>query len=418
MLVSALAIAGCRLDASGLLDVAGDAASSSANSNPSLPSDDAFDIDVAGESDSAGGADGAAGGDSALGTDAVVDDAAVDEEAVDGATDDATVGPVTGDDTSSEAPSEDQSPAPQADAPQADVCGSTENCTDGIDNNCDGLTDCQDPLCVQSGYSCVDPAPVGWSFIAFTAASQPACPSELPQSALVDVDVTAAPAQCSCTCTLDSPPACTGMFLVTIGDQGACGTYAADGPADGTCIGAGTVLPYAQVWPPAGASAGACKANPVTTKPDAKATRGQICSGEETFGAGCVGGQVCARVPSPFLTCVAKAGQQVCPSGGGYSTLHFAGVLSDTRGCTPCACESPPKCGIAWDLFNNPNCAGNPKVTLHPTDTCGPTNTPTEKFSSTRLTASASDASCAPPAQQPQPTGAIQLDQAQTVCCR
>ena len=48
-----------------------------------------------------------------------------------------------------------------------------EICDDGIDNDCDRHTDCDDPDC-KPGFACVPAAPSGWQLVGFSAATQPA----------------------------------------------------------------------------------------------------------------------------------------------------------------------------------------------------------------------------------------------------
>src|SRR5580698_10770098 len=64
-------------------------------------------------------------------------------------------------------------------APKPDGGASPENCTDGIDNDGNGLVDCADPAC-QPAYTCVT-APAGWTIGAFlpSVADQPgpSCPT-------------------------------------------------------------------------------------------------------------------------------------------------------------------------------------------------------------------------------------------------
>src|ERR1700678_3969885 len=50
------------------------------------------------------------------------------------------------------------------------VKGAIEDCTNGMDDNCDGLVDCADPECSGDGgaYSCTAlPTEMGWSLVAF-----------------------------------------------------------------------------------------------------------------------------------------------------------------------------------------------------------------------------------------------------------
>ena len=61
-------------------------------------------------------------------------------------------------------------------ASPVDGCKATgpEKCTNGVDDDCNGLTDCADPACQTQGYACAAPAPGGWDFVAFDATRRPA----------------------------------------------------------------------------------------------------------------------------------------------------------------------------------------------------------------------------------------------------
>jgi hypothetical protein len=304
------------------------------------------------------------------------------------------------------------------DAPSSDGCAAqTEVCTDGIDNDCNGLVDCADPACAQQGYSCFPTPPGGWAFVAFSADAQPGC-AQGQQANSVDVDPVLQSASCSCTCNVGTAPTCTGRVSSSYGTMGGTCPMMGAGmfAADGTCINTPLTLePFVQVGQPAN-SGGTCAANPTTTVPAAGSTRGQVCSGQNKFGGGCSGGTVCALAPSSFEACVAKNGQNACPSGA-YTNSHFVGTLDDTRGCGPCKCNGTPSCALTWAFYPNPNCNGQAGPTLHPDGTCQSTGTGASTYASSKLTGDATNASCPPPQMQPTPTGQLAINAEQTVCC-
>jgi hypothetical protein len=290
-----------------------------------------------------------------------------------------------------------------------------ENCTDGTDNDCNGFTDCEDPACTSQGYACVPPAPAGWAFVAFAPVSTGACPSSL-QTTAVDVDPVDTNATCTCTCDVGTPPTCTGMVTTKFGTNGTCPSVGISTPADGACNTFISSVPgYVQVSNPAG-SGGSCVANPTIGVPPAGSTPGEICSGEKAFGAGCSGGNVCALVPAPFGSCVAKNGQVGCPAQS-YTAVHYAGHLSDTRTCSNCQCSGGPMCGLTWNFYNTMRCSGTPGLTLTPDGTCQASGSTSPSYASNVLTGDPSSATCAPPTKQPMPTGQVTLNAEQTVCC-
>jgi hypothetical protein len=385
--VAAQLVGACGLDVSGLQDVGvRDDAGGWDVIVPLPPHDATFDTSV----DTGGGTGDDTGGavDAAMGNDAAGGD--------DGA-------PADGRGT--------------VDAPPADACTPTgpEDCTNGIDDNCDGLTDCADPACMQQQYTCVAPPPGGWKFVAFDLTAQPGCPTAL-QPASVDVDPSENPAQCSCTCGVGTPPTCTGDVTAASGNAGSCATMGAQFRADGSCNKVPvTVNAYAQVSQPAGRG-GTCLAMQSTMTPPTGATQGQICGGENKYGAGCSNGQVCALVPSAFQACVAKGGSAPCPAGD-YGTPHFVGNLKDTRTCSPCQCGGTPSCALTWNFYDSPSCQGTVALTLNPDGTCQPTGGP-HTYTSNSLTGNAQNATCGAPTMPPTPIGQVTLDAEQTVCCQ
>jgi hypothetical protein len=306
------------------------------------------------------------------------------------------------------------------DAPGTDGCVAKgpENCTDGVDNDCNGATDCADPACSARGYACVEPPPGGWSFVAFAPgapASQSACPTSL-HTTTVDVDPIDTPSTCSCSCGVGAIPTCTGMAPSRLGTNGMCNMPGGSAPADGSC----SMLPVSvgtdvQVGNPAG-SGGSCVADAGIATPPAGSTPGEICSGENRFGAGCSAGRVCALAPAPFTACIAKNSQVTCPASS-YTTAHYAGQLNDTRSCTNCQCGGTPMCALTWSFYNSPKCNANPALVLTPDGTCQPSGAQATPYTSNMLTGTSTGAKCAPPAMQPMPTGHASLNAEQTICC-
>ena len=90
------------------------------------------------------------------------------------------------------------------------------------------------------------------------------------------------------------------------------------------------------------------------------------------LGSGC-GAGVCAPTPStPFGAgvCIAKAGDNACPSGYPQKNLFYQKV-SDTRGCTDCSCAAPQgaTCTGSVELDTNNTCTVDP-VTLNNVGVC------------------------------------------------
>lgn len=317
--------------------------------------------------------------------------------------------------------------APTIDVIVSDECvpKGPENCTNGIDDDCNGLTDCQDMACVTAGYTCVPPATNGWSFVAFDPTGRPACPGTLTPKTL-DVDPTdlTSPAVCGCSCTLGTSPSCeNGTITVKGGPDDTCDVGPLFVPASGgACtpfMGAYQVTAFAQATGP-GVSGGACTADPTQSIPSTGASQGETCGGESAFGAGCSGGQVCALSPSPFQACVHHGGQQTCVAGSGYTQAFTVGTLQDTRGCSTCTCGATPTgtCGTAtWTLYTNATC-GTVASQVVANGVCSATSaTAGETAAAGVFAASVENVTCGQPSAMPSSTGSVMLTAGDTICC-
>jgi hypothetical protein len=303
-----------------------------------------------------------------------------------------------------------------------------ENCTNGVDDDCNGFTDCADPACTRTNYTCVpDPtaAGTGWSFAPLEPNARPGCP---PSLTVADVAVNptnlSTPATCSCSCSLTAQPVCgVNDTLVVAGGYGSftCGTG----------FGATTYIGGACHYDPSGVgldtygsavgigSGGACAAASVTDVPAANGTLGETCSGETQFGKGCAAGQVCALVPAGFTACVQHDGATTCPAGA-YTTANSVGTIVDSRSCASCTCQPTPTtyCFGTWNFYQSSGCTGT--AVQQPADsTCRPTgvDTSTVYYSDTFLPSGQGIVSCGSPAAVPQPTGQASLTPQTTVCC-
>src|SRR5262249_56746911 len=116
-------------------------------------------------------------------------DARIDGVHVDASADATTDAPSEADDANAESDARDAADA-------RDVCAPDENCLDGVDNDCNGLTDCADPACT-AGYRCVAAPPPAWSGFALYADRRTAgCPSSFPNATDTFESLTFAPASC------------------------------------------------------------------------------------------------------------------------------------------------------------------------------------------------------------------------------
>jgi len=282
-----------------------------------------------------------------------------------------------GDATTGDGPAESAADVVVVDVVPMDGCKpkGPENCTNGMDDDCNGLADCADPACTSVGYGCVPPAPGGWNFVA-QANQVTGCPGNLKETQVtIDPTGLSTPATCGCQCFAGVQPSCThGNVVSTFGPDSTCSSTAPNLPGnDGNCNAANlTVAAFVKATAPA-ASGGTCVAAPTMTIPPVGGVSGSYCSGENMFGGGCSGGQVCALVPSPqFHACVRHGGSLASCPAGGYGVLHSVGMITDTRGCGTCTCSGTPTatCNGKWDFWDNNNCSGADNLEINVDGQC------------------------------------------------
>jgi hypothetical protein len=222
--------------------------------------------------------------------------------------------------------------------------GAVENCTNGIDDNCNNLVDCADPMCMSQGFACVPAAPSGWTgpgAYYSGASAAPSCPGGYPTDSLDgNSDVVGSPAMCSCSCGAVQGAGCSSVGLTYYQQLncggGSCGT---DSLPPSFCVVAPCDAKSVAASPPT-VQGGACTPSANDTIPPvtwSKSQRG--CTGQ--VGGGCGAAMVCAPpVASPFAPtrCVYSPGTQPCPAGYANPSTTAYGGVNDTRGCTACSC--------------------------------------------------------------------------------
>jgi hypothetical protein len=289
-----------------------------------------------------------------------------------------------------------------------------EICTDGLDNDCNGYTDCADPAC--SAYACTPTIPAGWALAILDPSGMAACPKAYggPTKLVVDPDL--GPATCSCTCAVSSPPSCVdGTVADTRGDNSACNDQTIGRPSnDGGCVGVngfGTLAPYHSIapLPPTG---GACSATPVTVLP-AAGTVGQSCSYGGSLGGGCSSG-ACAPDPgSAYSSCVSHAGPVACPAG--YPNKHSVGTaLNDTRACGSCAGTLATTCSNATLSFYTDGACQALAAAVPATGLC--VSNPTGPGINSYRYSATTNAQCTTSTPSA-PTGSATVAQPSTICC-
>ncbi|HZU83091.1 MAG TPA: hypothetical protein VE987_09255 [Polyangiaceae bacterium] len=335
-------------------------------------------------------------------------------------------------------------------APPPDVCvdSGAEDCTNGVDDNCDGLVDCADPQC--GAYGCAAPVPGGgWNGpVAFWQATNPvtvpSCPANYVSPVTGSEGLNAPPATCgngTCaasgqTCSLTGvfhpDQACnnTACASVSPATDGSCTTVPANSCGTGGSFTVGTTAPAA--------TGGSCspQAGSVTKPAISWAMSAQMCSygGPADSPGGCtVAGQQCVAKPNPTggnafgaTFCVyslANPAPAACPTGytrTAAPTVFFdMGAVNDTRGCSLPSCGASPtsgSCSGTITLFGGAGCSGsNATYTLG--TACGPymNLTPLDP-SSVQAHYTVTPGTCSVTAQ-PSPTGMVSPTTPVSICC-
>lgn len=238
-----------------------------------------------------------------------------------------------------------------------EACG-VEICNNGIDDNCDGLVDCQDPQCAGSpGCTCVAAPPSGWQgpyevWSGTSAQVPPPCGagySSISYSGSGKLQVPSP--QCSaCTCGTPSGMKCETSITFHSGTAtcgGTCGQSLT--MADSVCTQPGNAISGCPAVPWFDASGafvadGFCPASGGALQNASFQSQAEACATTYTpTQNACSPGQVRMPPPqAPFGTtlCVVQAGSAACPSPYTSKSVYYSG-LSDTRTCSACTCNSP-----------------------------------------------------------------------------
>ncbi len=240
------------------------------------------------------------------------------------------------------------------DVAEAGCVPSPEDCTNGKDDNCDGLIDCADPVC--GAYTCTTPVPAGWMgpvalWQANTPASPPGCDPGWGNPVDLHAGLSAAPATCGCACAATGQVcSATGTFYSSTSCTGVNGTAVATGNACTPVTGASTGSQESFVATSATPSGGKCTATTSKTVSAiawSKLARTCTYTGRLNSPGGCAAGQ-CVAAPSSNFTslCVystVNPPPTSCPAGYTKTApmVFYAGQPTDTRDCGPCSCGTP-----------------------------------------------------------------------------
>ena len=318
-------------------------------------------------------------------------------------------------------------------APPRDACTpqANEDCTNGVDDDCDGLVDCADPGCGPQ-YECVPAIPTGWTAAALSIGSRPGCPAGFGSQQNVVMDPTGGAANCTCSCASSGSASCKKGNVTFYGpnlfgnDCSLIGSSATD-VAEGSCrsnlpfglFGFGNISANAPLRvTKVGLTPNTCSANVAANVPPVGTQEGKRCNVQSAaVGGGCGAGSVCARrVSGAFQSCIAKSGTEVCP--GSWPAKHDTGTsVNDTRACSTCTCGSTASCGAATVTFFSGNSCDGSAAVATANDACNAIPTAGQGVSSWRYDAPVLNEGCQKTGGGAA-TGAIALVNGETVCCR
>lgn len=293
-----------------------------------------------------------------------------------------------------------------------DVRSREMNCSNGADDDLDGVADCADPDC-EPVVRCVAAPESGWSSpgVLNTGTTAPACAAPYDtQSYLGNADLMAPPATCSaCSCGTPTDLRCTLQYVCerTSGCAGICTARSVEGSGCVDAPGATSTFTGRSGT----AASGRCAPGTATaTRPPATWGRAARLCTAASGAAGCASGQVCVpRVASAPRACVVRAGDVACPAA--YSVKQvFYGALDDTRACSTCSCTvRATGCTVSYVAYNQPACAGT--ATPFALDACISGDP-----ASYRITHTVTSATCAA-VSGGAPTGTVTAAMPSTVCC-
>jgi hypothetical protein len=311
-----------------------------------------------------------------------------------------------------------------------DACQATENCTNGVDDDCNGLVDCADPHCTMAGFACTAAAiPSGWTFIAFSDKTRPVCPAMYDAEQTIVSGVVGAADSCGCTCS-GSTATCGGTATYTqYTSPGACvsnPTGVNVGVNNGACAATSTSVTSGDFYQlyyasTAQAQQGTCTGGgKVTAAPAPTFNSGATCDGPAQLGGGCSAGACAPPTGAVFVGCISHPGNVACPTFGfTQQTLASTGTPGwvDARTCGTCPCATSLTCGTVSNvaLFTNGTCAGGAAYNIN-TGCQEPMNS--GSIGSYVVSYASSGASTCQPTGTSAPGGSVTLDShVETICC-
>jgi hypothetical protein len=235
------------------------------------------------------------------------------------------------------------------------VCLASEtDCTDGIDNDCNGKTDCQEPSCTSNGYACTQEVPNG-QFGWYSANATPTCPGTSQPTALF-TSISGGGGTCACSCTAQTT--CPATESVSNEENLQCNVTNNTRvlTLDNACHAAGFDIQVAADSAPLAATK-SCTAK--GTLPTLTTVAGRICKSQlPKGGGGCAMGMACLPVKPvvPFAACMIVPANTACPSSWPNASTVGTAVM-DGRTCSACGCTATGSCSGTASFFTDNACA-------------------------------------------------------------
>ena len=325
-----------------------------------------------------------------------------------------TIAPATLDDAGADdlAAGDDLAPPPDL-TPPADLAKcvpTTENCFNGVDDDCDGHTDCDDPDCTTIAV-CVPPVTSPFA-VGTTVIPASLCPQLYTTELPIHSGLTAAP-NCSTGCT------CGATCNTSIGyfnNAANCPNTDDENNLSNLTTSCATwnhwnnAYDVHQLVTPANCLPGGLPDLP----PSSWASSKNACS-TASVGGGCTGGNICVPV-TPGPSCEIAAGAHACDPGYTATSPWYTG-LTDTRTCScSCGAVTSGSCGTTVTLYTDTSCGTGALSTTATASNNFNCDTGGTSYFSGKIVLTGAGPMCGPPTYNPE-GGQLTPTGQQTLCC-
>ncbi len=257
-----------------------------------------------------------------------------------------------------------------------------ENCENGIDDDCNGLTDCAD-LTACSGYNCAASAPSAWLgpvalWDAAAGQTPPPCPPGYGQPMDLHRDPTGPPVTCKCSCALSGVEDCETSAAISF--DGACTATSVCSAALPKITSACSAFTntrcgasFSVTAPLPTLNGGTCtpsvEMTPKVPVPPTWTGIARACTvlTADSPGGCSVANSQCVATPLPpygSQTCIYQVVQggapiPACPAGFLANPKVYYSDILDGRGCSACNCKLVPgACSGMIDIYGGTDCGG------------------------------------------------------------